>query len=76
MRRDGDTHIPSDISRGYTKHGDTHITVTPEVCFGSWQNCHGYLLLLLILLIVTLIVAAQLLWQYFMPSSLVAALAK
>ena len=47
----------------------------PEVCFGSWQNCHGYLLLLLILLIVTLIVAAQLLWQYFMPSSLVAALA-
>ena len=25
----GDTHIPSDISRGYTKHGDTHITVTP-----------------------------------------------
>ena len=20
---------PSDISRGYTKHGDTHITVTP-----------------------------------------------
>ena len=26
----GDTHIPSDISRGYTKHGDTHITVTPE----------------------------------------------
>ena len=37
------------------------------------QNCHGFLLLLLILLIVTL-VAAQLLWQYFVPSSLVAAL--
>jgi hypothetical protein len=39
-----------------------------------WQNCHGYLLLLLILLIVALIVAAQLLWQYFLPSRLVAAL--
>ena len=37
------------------------------------QNCHGYLLLLLILLIVTL-VAAQLLWQYFVPSNLVTAL--
>jgi hypothetical protein len=33
-----------------------------------------YLLLLLILLIVTLIIAAQLLCQYFVPSSLVAAL--
>ena len=32
-----------------------------------------YLLLLLILLIVTLIIAAQLLCQYFVPSSLVAA---
>ena len=39
-----------------------------------WQNCHGYLFLLLILLIVALIVAAQLLWQYFLPSRLVAAL--
>ena len=39
-----------------------------------WQNCHGYLLLLLILLIVALIVATQLLWQYFVPTSLVAAL--
>jgi hypothetical protein len=39
-----------------------------------WQNCHGYLLLLLILLIVALIVSAQLLWQYFLPSRLVAAL--
>jgi hypothetical protein len=39
-----------------------------------WQNCHCYLLLLLILLIVALIVAAQLLWQYFVPSSLVAAI--
>jgi hypothetical protein len=39
-----------------------------------WQNCHGYLLLLLILLIVVLIIAAQLLWQYFVPSNLVAAL--
>jgi hypothetical protein len=36
-----------------------------------WQNCQGYLLLLLILLIVALIVAAQLLWQYFLPSRLV-----
>ena len=37
----GDTHIPSEVSMGihislgilvwgYTKHGDTHITVTPE----------------------------------------------
>ena len=25
----GDTHIPSDISRGYTKDGDSHVTVTP-----------------------------------------------
>jgi hypothetical protein len=39
-----------------------------------WQNCHGYLFLLLILLIVALIVATQLLWQYFVPTSLVAAL--
>jgi hypothetical protein len=29
----GDTHIPSDISRGYTNDGDTHITVTPPFLF-------------------------------------------
>jgi hypothetical protein len=54
------------------------LTCQCDLCqrYARWQNvqnCHGYLLLLLILLIVTL-VAAQLLWQYFVPSNLVTAL--